>query len=395
MILHLMHDEKFCDNTIENFEKVNPGNNKYLVFKADKDKGIFRFISHPELTCEFFYERENLNHHVTTTPVIHGIIAHSMSSLFASAISGLSKKVKLYWIVWGYDIYTLPKIQPGLYAPGTLSFMAGENRWLSLRWTLNKYKPLRFLFYTIRRKKNVWDLLESVHQEVDYFVTYIREDYELFKEKYPETKCKFFDAAFFNLHQYVGEAFMDKKIAGKNILIGNSNSPESNHLDVIQFLKNVPLENETRVYIPLSYGQNDSYKEKVTKSAEQVWGPRSSPLLGFMPRDEYIQVLLTCGVGIFYHHRQQAMGNIIAMLWLGARIYMAGANPAFQFLRRIGIHVFDLQHDFGDYGLSALTESEISTNRAVLAETFSAEKVELDYESLIRNIYEINDLPCH
>lgn len=389
MILHLMHDEKFCDNIIDNFEKVNAGNNKYLVFKADKDKGINRFISHPELTCEFFYEHENLNHQLAATPAIQGIIAHSISPFFASAISGLSKKVKLYWIVWGYDIYTLPKIQPVLYAPRTQSFLFGQKRWLSLHWTINKYKPFRLLFYTARGKQNIWDLLESVHKQIDYFVSYIREDYELFKKKYPDTNCKFFDAAFFNLDQYVGEGFMDGKADGKNILLGNSNSPESNHLDVIQFLKDVRLEDETKVYIPLSYGDNNAYKQEVIKSAEQVWGLRSFPLLGFMPRQAYIEILLSCGVGIFYHHRQQAMGNIIAMLWLGARIYMAEVNPAFQFFRRLGIHVFDLHSDFQVYGLSALTESQITTNRAILTERFSAEKVEQDYGHLIRNIYEI------
>lgn len=389
MILHLMHDEKFCDNTIKNFEKVNPGNNKYLVFKTDKDKGIYRFISHPELTCEFFYEHENLDDHITSTSAVSGIVAHSISSPFASAISKLSKKTRLYWVVWGYDMYTLPKIQPGLYAPETLSYLTREKRWLSLSWTLNKYKPLRWLFYTARGKKNVWDLLESAQREVDYFVTYIREDYELYKEKYPETKCKFFDAAFFDLNQYVGEAFMDKKIAGKNILIGNSNTPESNHLDVIQLLKNVPLENETKVYIPLSYGENSHYKETVIQNAEKLWGAGSSPLLGFMPQQAYIEILLTCGVGIFYHHRQQAMGNIIAMLWLGARVYMAGVNPAFRFFKRLGIHVFDLQRDFQIHGLNALTEDQVNTNRAILAEAFAAEKVEQDYQNLVRNIYEI------
>ncbi|KQS23915.1 hypothetical protein ASG33_25225 [Dyadobacter sp. Leaf189] len=383
-----MHDEKFCDNTINNFEKVNPGNNKYLVFKADKDRGIFRHISQPELTCEYFYEHDNLNDHVTAMPAIRGIIAHSISALTASAISQLQQRIKIYWIVWGYDIYQMPRIQPGLYAPKTLSYLAKEKPRLGLLWTIKKYKPLRFLFYTARGKKNVLNLLESTQKEVDYFVTYIREDYELFKERYPDTKCKFFNAAFFDLNQYVGQAFMDKRIVGKNILIGNSNSTESNHLDVIQFFEKVPLENETKVYIPLSYGEGGSYKEAVTKSAEQVWGPRSFPLLGFMPLQEYVEILLTCGVGIFYHYRQQAMGNIIAMLWLGARIYMAGVNPAFQFFKRIGVHVFDLQHDFQNYGLSPLTEKQISTNRAILTEAFSAEKVAQDYANLVRNIYE-------
>lgn len=83
------------------------------------------------------------------------------------------------------------------------------------------------------------------------------------------------------------------------------------------------------------------------------------------------------------------MGNIIAMLWLGARVYMAAANPAFQFFKRLGIHVFDLQNDFQNHGLNALTENQVATNRAVLAKAFSAEKVEQDYQNLVRNIYEI------
>ena len=83
------------------------------------------------------------------------------------------------------------------------------------------------------------------------------------------------------------------------------------------------------------------------------------------------------------------MGNIIAMLWLGARVYMAGANPAFRFFKRLGIHVFDLQHDFQHHGLNALTENQVITNRTILAKAFSAEKVEQDYQNLVSNIYEI------
>lgn len=108
------------------------------------------------------------------------------------------------------------------------------------------------------------------------------------------------------------------------------------------------------------------------------------PILEFTSLENYVKMLSSCSVGIFYHYRQQAMGNIIAMLWLGSRVYMHEKNPAYRYLKRIGLKVFVLQNDFPIFGTNRLTEDEINHNRSALASSFSAEVVAEQYMNVVK-----------
>ncbi|MGH2623946.1 MAG: TDP-N-acetylfucosamine:lipid II N-acetylfucosaminyltransferase, partial [Sphingobacterium sp.] len=115
------------------------------------------------------------------------------------------------------------------------------------------------------------------------------------------------------------------------------------------------------------------------KKGYDLFGDCFTPLTSFLSRDAYLSVIKDCSVGIFYHYRQQARGNIIAMLYFGARIYLSSRNPVFNFLKDNSIYVYDFDLEFNIYLNQPLDSKLIAHNRFWLEQVFSEKKNSLIY----------------
>lgn len=383
MIVHFVRDEKIIDQVIENFERVNSGRNVFLLFREEKDQGNFVYVKQKDKVREFFFCKEDIKELMEGLGDVKGVILHSLDNEFAKVALQIEKETKIYWFMWGYDIYSLPKIKPTLFGKKTLAFLKERKKGLKFLWGIKNIDLLRALYYKAIGNKDPYSIVFKMHKRIDYCVSYMLEDFEVLNRHYPN-RYKFMYATFLSLEQYIGRDFMQQEINGENVMIGNSTSPECNHLDVFEHLSG-QLEGKKKVYVPLSYGIDTGYKEKVLRDGKRLLGERFSPMTNFMGKDEYIKVLLSCNVGIFYHYRQQAMGNIIAMLWLGARIYLAKKNPVYGYLKRLGIHVYILEEEFGTIGFKSLGKNLVVENRAILSREFNEEKVYNDTKKLVES----------
>jgi len=56
-------------------------------------------------------------------------------------------------------------------------------------------------------------------------------------------------------------------------------------------------------------------------------------------------VISSCTAVVMNHYRQQAVGNIIPVLWMGARLYLDVRNPLYHCLKRWGLPVFRIDRD--------------------------------------------------
>jgi hypothetical protein len=388
MIIHFMEDEKIINQVIDNFEETNPGKNVFLVHKPqDVGRNEFKYIKKPEVK-PFISGKDTINEILIQYPQASALVCHSLTFGFAEQLLKIQKSaLKIFWLMWGFDIYALPKIKPTLYAPLTKQCIYKIERGTRINWIIKRNNYLRSLFFSITKRKDELASVEKAHKLIDFCVSYIEEDFNVFKNAYPHNKAQFFYSTLLNLEQYVGAVFLNKEVSGNNILIGNSNSKECNHLDVFQFLSDKLDDPTTRVYVPLSYGNDEKYKQFLLKSGQSLLGASFHPLLDFMALEEYVNILSSCGVGIFYHYRQQAMGNIIALLWLGARIYLSSRNPAYHYFKRIGVRVYDLDIDFKVYKTSYLSSSDKVHNRGILENIFSRETVLANYKSLVAKAY--------
>ena len=380
MILHFLLDEKIAEQIISNFEGIS-SDNKYLVFVKEKEK--FKHIknSHQNILI-FKYEKENINGIIEELKPT-GIVLHAYHLEFAKILLELKYELKIAWVAWGFDIYGLPKIKQNIYAPLTDKFLSRKEAFLFFKRKLLANNLLRTIFFLFTKEQDRYSIVFKSLKKVNYFSTYLEEDYIYFSKYYPNN-LRFVNCTFTSIDQYLaGNEDVYNQVEATNIIIGNSNTPESNHLDVIDKLKYKKLAS-SKVFVPLSYGENDAYRKTVIKEGESCFGDRFEPLLIFMERQQYLNILMSCSVGIFYHYRQQAMGNIIAMLYLGARVYMYAKSPVYLYLKRNQINVFDFDTDFDIYTIKKLPQTEVVANRKILETLFNKDKVNNDLSNLIK-----------
>ncbi|HWR62069.1 MAG TPA: TDP-N-acetylfucosamine:lipid II N-acetylfucosaminyltransferase, partial [Clostridia bacterium] len=125
------------------------------------------------------------------------------------------------------------------------------------------------------------------------------------------------------------------------ILLGNSASETNNHFEALDVLAGFAAEN-IRVICPLSYGDND-YRDRVIKYGQSVLGEKFTYLDKFYNISEYMDILFTVDIGIFNNDRQQALGNIYPLLYLGKKIYMKNDTTMWDEIRNeFGLGVFEI-----------------------------------------------------
>ena len=94
--------------------------------------------------------------------------------------------------------------------------------------------------------------------------------------------------------------------------------------------------------------------------------------------DEYNKMLSTCSVAIMNHYRQQAVGNIIALVYSGAKVYLSSQNTVYHFLKRIGCNVYSVENDLITSNINALeplSKEESTQNKEILYRFLNTEKL--------------------
>ena len=103
MILHLLHDDKICNQIIDNFEEVFPLQNVYICF-CEKDN--LKYIKKSD-SIYFLGYSELLENDGIIKDIDKVVIHHrSMSKIrFVEQFYYLFKKSIIYWVLWGGDAY--------------------------------------------------------------------------------------------------------------------------------------------------------------------------------------------------------------------------------------------------------------------------------------------------
>ncbi|MGV8915083.1 MAG: TDP-N-acetylfucosamine:lipid II N-acetylfucosaminyltransferase [Kaistella sp.] len=384
MIIHFVKDEKVVDQLIENFLAVNP-DDIFFIFDSRTADG-YRYIRTKDSNNVFNVNEINLLEKIED-PQVDAILLHGLYPDFLKIVLKIERNVKIGWICWGFGVYSLPLIYENILASETKKIVNKRISKNIVNYLRSNVLFRKLYFFINKTRTNNLQLHHEGVKKITYFISYIKEDFDIYEKFYPN-HLQFINCAFSTIDQYVAiddSTFINTHAS--NILLGNSNTPENNHVDAMLRLQNQLVENQ-KVYTILSYGPDEVYKKRVINKGEQYLGNSFVPILGFLERSEYVEMLKTCSVGIFYHFRQQAMGNIIAMLYLGARIYMSSKNPAYSFLKRNGIIVFDLDQDYKVFKSDRLSMNEVLKNREILNKIFSKEKVSEDIKNLTKILKE-------
>jgi hypothetical protein len=149
------------------------------------------------------------------------------------------------------------------------------------------------------------------------------------------------------------------------ILVGHSRSDTLNHAKCFERIYHLGGHN-IKIICPLSYGGRIAYAEKVIELGRSLFGDKFQPVTDYMSVERYLQFLSTMHVGIFGQHRQQALGNMYYMLFLGKKIFCHVDTPHYNELTKFGCHLYDL-NTLGEHDINSLTHNDhVEANRKAI-----------------------------
>jgi len=366
-ILHLASDDKFIDQAAPVFERAFPGKNYILVFsnsstlryvKLRPNKVIvtsFSFLGRPKVKKSFFKNYDL-------------VVFHSLGNLLYPEIYNIPKDIPIVWLGWGYDYYDLID-DPNNFLMNKTRELSDNMRTFTLRSYFRKFLRCGSKFFGIAKSR------KTAIERVSLFSPVLENEYNLVKNSAKWNE--FPHEARWNygtIEDHLVKGFEDQQVESNNILVGNSASFTSNHIEILHLLKKQRV-NSRRVIVPLSYGDR-KYALKVVEVGEKLFDKSFKPLMDFMPIDLYVRKIKQCGYVIMNHKRQQAVGNIVIMLYLGARVFLREENPAYSFLKGIGVELSSIQQlEVHSYLLDTpLSENQREKNKQLVSDYWSRER---------------------
>lgn len=370
-ILHLVHpDHKFIDYIVNYFERLHPQKNQYLVGTKEHEIDFKSLVKNFSLV-QFAPENSNeYSNFLAPWDSYSAIITHSLDPFRATLIETIPKHIKVGWTLFGYEFYDIfPEIKHKVYAPETKKLFLPQN----IRW-----KIANTLFYKNLNKLIGRDIppiiIERGMKRIDFFGGLIEEEANLIKETL-NLKYEWKPFTFYNIEDFLDGISINSIANGENILLGNSSTPTNNHFEIFKKLASQELGN-TKVIVPLSYG-NKEYQTKIISHGYRFLGQSFRPLTTFFEKKDYNKVLLSCNIAIMNHIRQQAIGNIISLIWFGSKVYLNRKNPTTDYLKRLNVHFAytdEIDNNFMA-NKSPLTKQQIEQNRNIILREFSFESV--------------------
>lgn len=356
-IAHIVIDEKFMEGALSLFEADERVNNSYYIVNRKFDRKYLKKYKVCALSSEEGLRAINSS---------DAVIIHSLPAIPLDILPQINENVKVVWLAWGYDIYESPYdiIPVDLYGRETKK----HTRYLRLSINLS-WKRLAKVF-------KVKKLLPSVLKRIDYFSGVFPYEYDLIKKHHPYFKAEPVDFYYGSANDFFIKEEADSVInhGKKNIIIGNSANMTGNHFDVIEILSKVNIEDDSKLIIPLSYGNIRGYADAVEKEAEKIAPGRVVSLRNYMPFNEYYELISTCRTAIYAHERQQASDNIFLQMIFGARVYMSETSSAYNYLKGIGLKVYSLQSDLSLFN-DAMKDEDVINNRRILSSLYAPSKL--------------------
>jgi len=351
---HILHvigkDKKFFKMAYRIFEELYPGKN--LILQTDNNiKEIFEDNINPQWKS-FQGARKNDYRNVQL------VIIHSLTASKIISIRNCPRNIPIAWIGWGSDYYDFIISDPSnYYCQKTYEIYS------------QRFKPRHFL-----KKIRNWlkaKIVTIACRRINSISTVIETDYrKLVQSKKLKNIPRYLAWNYGTLESDLLGTYIDDRVSGNQILLGNSASYTNNHIEIIDFLETLKI--KQNVLIPLNYGDSH-YAQIINRQARQKLGENASILNEFIPSEDYTALLKNCGFCIMNHKRQQAVGNIIIMMHFGARVFLRVENPVYTFFMEQGAVLNSIEELMNTPSLlqQPLSTEEIDININILKKHWS------------------------
>lgn len=383
LILHIVRDEKFIDNAVRYFELAYEGMNQLLVLERDsQEQNSFIKSTIPQA-------RYPLRDETDLAPILKEtlradlLVFHGMDLHQARIVNSLPPGKHVLWLYLGFEVYNqLPEFAVRNLGRETARIAPPQmhRKLFYLKWWLN-HALGRFH----RAPVNHRGLLKAMNR-AQWFGSFLSEDWDYIRSVVP-LKCKRIWFMYYDIEAILGE-LMNASAEGQNIWLGNSATPENNHVEALEILSKMDLSGGN-IICPLSYG-NPNYAQRVVEVATRLVPGKFMALKAFMPRNEYNKFMLTCSGVVMNHRRQQAVGNVVTALWLGCRLFMSEKSTVYQQFKNMGLHLYSVENDLRNWKgcMTSLSEQERGHNRKILLKEYTHNAVSSRMHEALKEILE-------
>ena len=348
-----------------------------ILHIINNDKKFFPFIKltfTSSLIDNYFIKDDEFENQINNKNY-DCIIIHFLSYKISNIINKNQFNIKIIWFFWGNDAFDLNKIKSTIYLPKTkkkLVFLTLKN---------NPIKGikiiLRLFFPSLMDKKKKYKNKILSFKKIFLIVPVVPGDIDILKDNY-SINCLSFHMNYIN-------PIFKKKMAltnlNQNILIGNSASFSNNHIEMIDKLAKINLNNK-KIYIPLSYG-NKKYAEYISKYAHNKLGENVISLFNFINTDEYNKLLNSCKYVFMNHLRQQALGTIMQCILNGSHIYLNTNSTISLFLKSNGIKFSNIENI---KNLESLDVHTVNSSKKICEKIFGVQTQQKKIKELIKII---------
>jgi len=209
------------------------------------------------------------------------------------------------------------------------------------------------------------EIKKAVLNNFDYIGIVYKEEYYNILKKAKIKKPNYLFFTYYPLELIVNTNNPINSNKKKVIMIGNSGHLTNNHFDVFQRLKRFDL-NEKEITLPLGYGDLN-YIKTILNNTEYFFDCKVNFITEFLNLEDYNKILSEVSVFILYTKRQQGIGNIISLLWHGAKVFLSKKNSFYHYLKRIGVHVYCYERQLNQKSIDeGLSKNQIINNRDIL-----------------------------
>jgi hypothetical protein len=323
MNLHIAPDNVFINKFYENLQELGLSENNKIVIRTNN-----RELKHVKHHHPFapLYSRE-FNHLVNDTSSYSKVFIHFFTPLLFRWVATNNFR-QLGWMIWGADLYNLPFLKTPLYESQTLrNYVRGT---FSIQNLLYRAK--------VKVLQERWK--EAAYEKIDHILTWMKSEYDFARQNIPSLKGehRFFfyenEVPYHALDQLVVPGDVTNAGDRPNYIIGNSSTPELNHVDAISLLQAQGV--KAHLHLPVAYGDL-SYREYLKKSLDFYTGGDIHFMEDYLGFEDYVRFLSRADGLIMNNVRPQGYGNILMMMYLGKQIFMNEKNLSTQELDKAGL----------------------------------------------------------
>lgn len=382
-ILHIAPDEKFIESMYWQFEQAFPNASEFIIV-LQKEQQNAKYVVERDTFQIIKDSKEGVAFCLNKILDFDVVIFHGLTFFQSKVVLKCKQKNKLVWFFWGGELYDNPKALKAKTI-GPKSTATFEVRQDFKRRIKGLIRPFYYRIFQNAKTPEL-NILKAARVIPNFGIVHEEELRFLQSETLLHPKAKQLKMTYYPL-EFIFKDIEDTYICGNDILIGNSASITNNHLEVFDILKPFTI-SEEKIIVPLSYGDT-GYAARICEEGEKTFGTNFYPLNTFMSLPEYNKIIQQCRIVIMNHYRQQAVGNIVALLWMGAKVYLDERNTFYQYLKRIGVGVYSISADLRPENLDAfkaLEVSEVTRNRAILRKEISFDVLKENLKSQLTTL---------